>query len=157
MRKIALTNSDLVVLVDAADYEWLSRWNWQLSDSGYAFRCDSRRPARNVWMHREINQTATGLYTDHSKGNKLDNRRTKIRTATKSQNQANSRIYQRRGRQSKFKGVTWHKKAGKWAAQIMLNGKNYYLGLFTVEIDAAKAYACAAKCLFEDFACVGRE
>lgn len=39
---------------------------------------------------------------------------------------------------SGIKGVSYHKKSGKWRAQIKVQGKNYYLGLFE-EIGDAEA------------------
>ncbi|PWU66566.1 AP2 domain-containing protein [Gracilibacillus dipsosauri] len=36
-------------------------------------------------------------------------------------------------------GVTWHKNKNKWQAQIRINGKNIYLGLYEDKEDAIKA------------------
>ena len=64
----------------------------------------------------------------------MDNRRENLRIATRSQNIANQ-IKHTIG-YSKFKGVTYRKNDQKWQAQI---GKEY-LGLFSSEVEAAKAY-----------------
>lgn len=40
---------------------------------------------------------------------------------------------------SGIKGVSYHKKAGKWRAQIRVKGKNYYLGLYSDIRDAEQA------------------
>ena len=53
---------------------------------------------------------------------------------------------------SKFKGVCWHKAANKWYASIQKDKRIYYLGVFEIEIDAAKAYNERAKELFKEFA-----
>jgi AP2 domain len=45
---------------------------------------------------------------------------------------------------SRYTGVTWHKKAGKWQAAIYVTGKSRYLGLFESEKDAASAYNIAS-------------
>lgn len=45
---------------------------------------------------------------------------------------------------SQYTGVTWHRKLGKWQAAIGIAGKNHYLGVFTSEEDAARAYNVAA-------------
>jgi hypothetical protein len=54
------------------------------------------------------------------------------------------KIHPSRNKSSKFKGVHWHEKCGKWAAQITCDHKTYHLGYFGDEIDAAKAYDKAA-------------
>lgn len=41
---------------------------------------------------------------------------------------------------SKFTGLVWHHAAQKWQANIYIVGKQFYLGLFKEEIDAARAY-----------------
>lgn len=41
---------------------------------------------------------------------------------------------------SKFTGVSFHKKAGKWMAQINIKKKHNFLGYFKTEIEAAQAY-----------------
>jgi hypothetical protein len=41
---------------------------------------------------------------------------------------------------SKYRGVSWHKKTNKWMAEIRINGKQNYLGLFENEIEASIAY-----------------
>ena len=41
---------------------------------------------------------------------------------------------------SKYRGVCWHKASNKWRAQIQINNKTKYLGLFDNEEDAYLAY-----------------
>lgn len=77
-------------------------------------------------------------YIDHSNGNRLDNRLENLRPATSSQNNANR--VKSNNNTSKFKGVYWNKKRKKWHSQIQTNGKKYNLGLYEIEVDAARAY-----------------
>jgi len=62
----------LFAIVDAADYEWLSRYRWFLCGAGYAAR---HAPGKTILMHREIMQAPAGMVVDHINGNRLDNRR----------------------------------------------------------------------------------
>lgn len=87
---------------------------------------------------------------DHESTNRDDNRFSNLRVATHSDNAGN------RGAQanntSGFKGVTWHKGAGRWLAQIQRHGRHEYLGLFDTPEAAHAAYAKAARETFGEFA-----
>ena len=45
-----------------------------------------------------------------------------------------------RGCSSKYKGVMWAKARKKWVAYYLKGNKSIYIGGFTDEIEAAKAY-----------------
>jgi hypothetical protein len=101
-----------------------------------------------VFMHQLL---MPGLKIDHRNGDGLDNRRSNLREATRKQNQGNlGKI--RRPTTSRYKGVSWHRRGKKWAAQIHANGETRYLGLFTAEEDAAEAYNRAAFAEWGEFA-----
>lgn len=87
---------------------------------------------------------------DHINQNKLNNHVSNLRIATRSQNQANSKI--RKGT-SKFKGVHFDKRNNKpWRAAIRINKIKTCLGAFKTENEAALAYNVAAKKYFKEFA-----
>ena len=73
---------------------------------------------------------------DHINNIRTDNRLSNLQITT---NRVNCTKDQQ-GFTSEYTGVTWHKKARKWVANIKIEGKLAYLGLFTEEIDAANAY-----------------
>lgn len=70
------------------------------------------------------------------------------RWATESLQQHNRR--KKKNTSSEYIGVNFHKKAGKFRAGIKKNGKHIHLGLFVVELYAAKAYDDASEEFFGD-------
>ncbi len=87
---------------------------------------------------------------DHKDGNPLNNRWDNLRLATQSLNNANAKL--RRDSTSGLKGVTFHKGAQKWCAQIQWHGKRIYLGLFKSKEAAHIAYMEKATSLFGEYA-----
>ena len=88
-----------------------------------------------------------GLEMDHINGDRADNRIANLRFVTTSQNQMN-----RKSENNLPLGVCFSKSAGKYQAQITINGKYKYLGLFTCPIEAGEAYKRAANELFGEYA-----
>ena len=96
--------------------------------------------------------TASGLVVDHINHNTLDNRRKNLRLCTWAQNNQNRRPSKRKNKLSKYKGVSFYKKSKLYRALIWCNKKQYFLGYFKDETDAAKAYDKKARELFGEFA-----
>jgi hypothetical protein len=149
MKQIPLTKGKFTI-VDDEDYEELSKYSWCLSTSGYA---RGVYKGKAIQMHRVINNTPIGMGTDHINWDRLDNRRSNLRTASRSQNQANIKKPRRhKGVTSQYKGVCWYKNLNKWLSSIMVDQKRIYLGYFENEGDAAKAYNKNALKYFGEFA-----
>jgi hypothetical protein len=90
------------------------------------------------------------IFLDHKNGIRNDNRIANLREATASQNGANTKITT--NNKSGKRGVSWNKQCQKWSAQIYLNRKQKFLGLFSSVEDAHNAYTRAAQELFGEFA-----
>lgn len=86
-------------------------------------------------------------HIDHKNCDRSDNRFTNLRLADQSQNRANSRKPD-----GLPKGVTFHRGAGRFQAQVQAYGKQRYLGLFDTAEAAHAAYFQAATELFGEFA-----
>ena len=86
---------------------------------------------------------------DHENLNRADNRWSNIRQASHSQNHINTRVY--RNNRLGVKGVSLHE-TGKFVAQIQVNGKFRYLGLYATAVEAKAAYDRAAELGFGEFA-----
>jgi hypothetical protein len=103
---------------------------------------------RLIWFLTHGNWPSNLL--DHRNTCKDKNTLVNLREANHSQNKSNRR--KQANNTSGVKGAYWHRRAGKWAAQIQVNGTNHYLGLHTNKEAAAAAYAAAAKHHFKEFA-----
>src|SRR5262245_35104063 len=90
-------------------------------------------------------------YIDHKNRDSTDDRIANLRQATHSQNMANSKGFARSG----LKGVYTSNNKNKWQANIKVNGKATYIGLFDTPEAAHAAYCAAAKKLHGRFFCAG--
>jgi hypothetical protein len=128
-------------MVDVADYDWLNQWRWCQTgkpERPYVFRYErDGAKYRAVRMHRLIMGLADEdpREVDHINRNTLDNRRSNLRAVDRSQNLQNQLGH--RGASSRHRGVSFHKRTGKWQANVGLRGTNHYLGLFESEEEAS--------------------
>jgi hypothetical protein len=108
---------------------------------------DEHGKRKLIYMHRQLMNPLDGQDVDHTDQHRffvfklVDNRRENLRNVSTSQNQANHRP--RVGCSSCYKGVSWFKRDGKWMAQLMVNQRRIYLGLFVTELEAAVVYDVA--------------
>lgn len=152
MREVKVGVTGLVALVDDSDFDLVSQFSWRKVKD----RCGVTY-ARREWRDGAVrkgqfmhNLIIGSIGIDHINHNGLDNRRENLRLATHSQNQGNQQIHGRGA--SRFRGVVWNKRKGKWQAQAKLGGSYKYLGLFDDEELAAKAVDTALLNHYGDFA-----
>ena len=155
-REIPLTQGK-VALVDAEDYEALAQFKWfahwsPCAKTFYAERWapNARTEHRMIRMHRQILNPPDGVETDHRDGNGLNNKRSNLREATKSQNMHNRMASV--NNTSGFKGVSFSKFHQRWVAYIGFNGNKHHLGYFDTAEEAHVAYVEAAKRMHGEFA-----
>lgn len=147
----------VIALIDADMVPILGEHNWYANlccGAWLAKRNGRGHDRRTHLMHREIMSPPDGLMVDHrvhydSDIKVIDNRRANLRICSASENGKNKRPS---GGSSQWKGVQWDGLRKKWKAQITVNFKTEYLGYYTDEIAAAKAYDSAAISLFGEFA-----
>lgn len=135
MKSIPLSQGKFA-LVDDEDYGRLIEMGKWCVSGKYAFNSKHR------FMHRVIMAPKNGMQVDHISGDKLDNRKENLRICSSTGNNRNAN--KRKDNSSGFKGVHFHKKRGKFHAQIRVDKKLIYLGTFDTAAKAAKAYNEAA-------------
>lgn len=112
-------------IIEKRDYKKVSKHRWFKSSFGYAHRQGWTNGKHwTIWLHRVINKTPPHLFTDHINGQKLDNRRSNLRTVNKAQNSTNRPKIRKALLTSGLKGVSLHLSTGLWRARITHNGKS---------------------------------
>ena len=133
------------VLVDDDVYEKVKDLPWHIQKGkGYVMT--------TVYLHRLIVGAEKGITVDHDNEDKLDNRRQNLKKMSLAENIRKRSHRGGRVKSSRFYGVCWHKHSGRW--QAVLSGN--YLGLFSQEVDAARAYNEAVRLRGDQGTCVNR-
>lgn len=158
MIEIALTKNQ-TAFIDDVDVEFVSSFKWYakkgVRDKTFYVARNIPKPdgtQRTVLLHKEL-WKEWGLpecELDHRDRNGLNNQRTNLRQATRSQNCANRRRLCNNA--SGFIGVDFDRKADKFKARIRVDSKTHFLGYYVTAEDAARAYDQSARTSFGDFA-----
>ena len=140
-------------MVDAQDYERVSRCKWCLSRTGNQLYAQRRCRGKTIRMHQFIMNPPKGMVVDHIDGNGLNNRRDNLRICTPQQNAWNHKRRKEPDASSQYIGVHRYKdRLDKWYVKIQCAGAGTYLGPFDSEIEAARARDRLAIQLFGEYA-----
>lgn len=140
-----------VTWLDDDDYTRAKDFHWHKSRRGYVAGTVLEDGVRKrVYLHRWLLNAQPGQIVDHIDRDPLNNCRSNLRLATRSQNQANRR--RNTTSRSGFKGVSWHKGRGKWVARIQVQGQRLHLGYFDTSLEAAYMYDAYAQTYFGEYA-----
>lgn len=143
--KIPLTRGK-IALVDK-EFSHLSNWKWHaiirngIWYAAHNFSGDDGWKGR-IRMHQAIIGRSLNrqIVIDHRNGDGLLNSQKNLRHATNRENISNQKRKIRQKTSSGFVGVYWHKASKKWLAQIIVNKKKTYIGIYSSEKEASKAY-----------------
>lgn len=157
MKLYNINNDEIAETIFDIKYkEEVEKWKWYMTDQGYV-ACnwvDENNKQKIIKLHQAIIYMSNQIITDdqeidHKDNNRLNNLEENLRICTHFNNAKNRK---NSPHSSKYKGVSWSTKYRKWRATIMINNKQKYLGLFSIEEDAAKSYNTAASHYFGEFA-----
>ena len=161
---VALSNSELVTIIDEADLPLAGLHAWYLSKSGHgqlyvraSVRCTNGRGQTFVLLHRLLMDAPKGMIVDHKNGDPLDNRCCNLRICTHAENMRNSKV--RSSSKSGERNLTYttdSRGRSRWRVCITFDGKRYRKW-FRIEGDAAAWAAMKRKELHGEFAVDFRE
>lgn len=132
MQQIELTQGKFAI-VDDEDFKYLNQKRWKF-DASTGYACRTLHPKGKEYMHRIINNTPKNMQTDHINRNKLDNRKSNLRTASSTLNARNTGLF--KNNKSGYKGIWFWEIREKWQAYIWSNNKKVYLGIFDTLAEA---------------------
>lgn len=143
---IGYTSKGEPFLFDKEDYELIQQYKWYLNSNGYIYCSNPKKISLHRLVMGVVNQDCI---IDHIHHNKSDNRKSELRIVTGTQNQMNQLP---RKHSSSHTGVSWHKKNKKWIAQISVDRKLKWLGMFEDEREAIEARIKAEQEYYGDYA-----
>lgn len=142
------SNTNKPFIFDIEDFEKVSKYHWYEESNGY-IRSSGKTKEDKIFLHRLVMDVSENIKVDHIKHNTFDNRKSKLRIATTSQNAMNRIIGS--NNTSGITGVVWAKSRNKWKAEIKINDKTIYLGSYDRFEDAIKARKEAEEKYFGNF------
>lgn len=141
-RVIVLSGGRMAV-VDTDQFDSVNVYCWHLKSTDrvlYAVAAST-----SVGMHRFIMKPSTDEVVDHINHDGLDNRRSNLRIFKAFAMRANmANVRSRTGSSSRYRGVSWCVRTKSWHASISVGRTQTFLGMFSSETEAARAFDVAA-------------
>lgn len=133
---------------DLEDYDKIKDYCWFINDDGYVIG-NNNMTRKLVRFHRLILPVTEKEQVDHIKHKTNDNRKSQLRIVTNAQNSMN-RVKQPNNT-SGVTGVYWDSNKQRWCAEIIINQKKIYLGVYSNFDDAVNARKKAEKKYFGEY------
>lgn len=130
------------VLIDTEDLELIKQEINSVTvndcDRNIYANCSLKGKRKTIPLHRFILCPPTDLVVDHKFHNTLDNRKSKLRICTTSENNKNTSL--RRSKNTvhgdSYRGVNWEMSTGKYRAQVAIDGVKHNLGTYDTPEEA---------------------
>ncbi|ASJ54213.1 hypothetical protein BP422_12040 [Brevibacillus formosus] len=155
---VGVTKNGVEFFFDKEDAHFVCSHTWHLSEiNGIRYvQTGIKKDGKSttIKLHRLVLKVNGGMVIDHVNHDGLDNRKVNLRICSHRKNMWNRT--KRVIGTSRFKGVYFSDKAKRWIAQIQVEGKKKYLGIFEREEDAAAAYNEAAVFYFGEYATLNK-
>lgn len=144
---IGYTIKGEVFYFDLEDYDKIKDYCWYKSFEGYIVSNIVDDKHYTIRLHRIILNPEKRMQVDHINHILYDNRKQNLRIVTNSQNSMNRRLQS--NNTSGIVGVSYYDNS--WNAEIIKNGKKFYLGSFTNKEDAIKVRKEAEEKYFGEY------
>lgn len=122
---------------DLEDYDKIKNYCWRTSPYNYVIANAKNSSNKEIRLNRLVMDATNDVEcVDHKDWNRLDNRKSNLRVATKTENNIN--IKRKRNNTSGYTGVTKNN-CGNWLARISKNNIRYNLGTYKTFEEAVEA------------------
>lgn len=151
VKEIQLQNG-IFVLVDDEDYERVNKHLWvvRFANSSIPLISGFVEDKTKYLSHFILDLEDIVDSVSFSNGNRFDFRKENLIRINRVSVSRRKKAH--RGSSSKYKGVSWRDDSKKWLAKIKIDKKDFRIGLFENEDEAAKAYNQVAKEIYgEDY------
>ena len=127
------SNTNNKFYFDLEDYDKIKDYCWNEDNNGYMSTHINKNEV--IYMHRLVMNAKKGEIIDHKEHNKRDNRKSKLRVGTQSNNMMNTSP--RKDNTSGVIGVSLDKRNNRWVAEIMVDKNKINLGSYKTKEEAA--------------------